>query len=161
MRSVTAEDLARFFHETYESLAPTYGWETQAASRTEWGDVPEANRNLMVATAEEVLNWLDDGGDPFGPTVVQPSGEIDRPEILESEHGGHQYPGWEAFLLEGPAGFFTSECEHGCGATLGRATAHAPAGVDPYGECPEHPDKVSRGLDATITELKEDEHAGH
>lgn len=50
-----AELLAREFHEAYEALAPSFGWETQAASRTTWEQVPESNRSTMIATAAEVL----------------------------------------------------------------------------------------------------------
>lgn len=50
-----AEQIARAFHERYERLAPEFGYETRPESRTEWEDVPEANRELMVATAEGLL----------------------------------------------------------------------------------------------------------
>lgn len=52
---MSAERLAREFHEAYERLAPEYGWDTQAASRKHWQDVPQENRNLMVATIAELL----------------------------------------------------------------------------------------------------------
>jgi hypothetical protein len=42
-------------HDAYERHALTNGWETQAASRKHWEDVPEANRNTMLAMVEEVL----------------------------------------------------------------------------------------------------------
>lgn len=58
-----AEALARYFHETYESLAPEHGWETQPRSRKQWDEVPVENRSLMVAVAKEVLeHWF-----PVGP----------------------------------------------------------------------------------------------
>jgi hypothetical protein len=55
---VTPEELARLFHETYEQLAPEYGYKTREASAVSWADVPEGNRRLMVATAAEVLKHL-------------------------------------------------------------------------------------------------------
>jgi hypothetical protein len=55
---MTAEELARFFHETYERLAPEYDYETREDSRTAWEDVPESNKRLMIATAAEVLKKL-------------------------------------------------------------------------------------------------------
>jgi predicted RNA-binding protein Jag len=58
---MTAEELARFFHETYERLAPEYDYETKPESRTAWEDVPETNRKLMIATAGEVLKALETG----------------------------------------------------------------------------------------------------
>lgn len=57
-----AEDLARLFHETYEELAPTFGYETREASRKPWPDVPEQNRKLMAAVCEKVLAVL--GSEP-------------------------------------------------------------------------------------------------
>jgi hypothetical protein len=53
--SECAEVIARQFHAVYERFAPHHGWETQERSRTEWGDLPEANRTLMVATVEKLL----------------------------------------------------------------------------------------------------------
>lgn len=50
-----AERVAQAFHETYERLAPEHGWETQKRSRVPWERVPDENRELMVATAEELL----------------------------------------------------------------------------------------------------------
>ena len=50
-----AEQLARLFHETYEELAPNFNYETRRASARPWCDVPENNRNLMIAVAEKIL----------------------------------------------------------------------------------------------------------
>lgn len=52
---VEAEALARFFHETYERLAPTFGYETREASAVAWENVPAHNRGLMIETASEVI----------------------------------------------------------------------------------------------------------
>lgn len=51
----TAEDLARLFHETYERLAPSFGYETREESRTTWEAVPEKNKQLMIAVCAELL----------------------------------------------------------------------------------------------------------
>jgi hypothetical protein len=48
------EDVAQMFHETYERLAPSHGYETRKASAVPWSDVPEPNRSLMIAVAGEV-----------------------------------------------------------------------------------------------------------
>lgn len=53
-----AEIVARAFHEKYESLAPDHGYETRKASAKPWADVPDANKALMIATAQGLL---DDG----------------------------------------------------------------------------------------------------
>lgn len=53
------EDIARMFHEAYERLAPSFGYETRKASAVPWEDVPEPNRSLMVAVAGEVRAALE------------------------------------------------------------------------------------------------------
>lgn len=52
------EAAARLFHETYERLAPEFGYKTREASAKPWDQVPEQNRALMVATVREVLAVL-------------------------------------------------------------------------------------------------------
>ena len=54
--TVESEDefIARAFHEAYERLAPQFGYRTREASAVPWEDVPQANRDLMVATAASV-----------------------------------------------------------------------------------------------------------
>lgn len=52
---VTAENLAQRFHETYERLAPSFGYETRKASAKPWAEVPEQNRRLMIAVCAELL----------------------------------------------------------------------------------------------------------
>lgn len=49
------EPLAREFHETYEKLAPDFGYETREASAKPWEDVPEQNKDLMIAVCREIL----------------------------------------------------------------------------------------------------------
>jgi hypothetical protein len=55
---MSAEHLAQFFHETYERLAPSFGYETREASAVPWEDVPEQNKHLMIAVCAEVLEYL-------------------------------------------------------------------------------------------------------
>lgn len=50
-----AESLAKRFHEAYERLAPAFGYETREASAKPWAEVPENNRQLMVAVCEVIL----------------------------------------------------------------------------------------------------------
>lgn len=50
-----AEALARFFHDAYERLAPEFAYQTRKASAVAWEDVPDNNRLLMIATAQEVI----------------------------------------------------------------------------------------------------------
>jgi hypothetical protein len=46
------------FHEAYERLAPSFGYETRRESAKPWTEVPEQNRRLMTAVAGEVLAAL-------------------------------------------------------------------------------------------------------
>ncbi len=56
----TPERLAHLFHETYERLAPEYGYATRSETAIPWLDIPEDNPNkrLMIAVAGEVLKEL-------------------------------------------------------------------------------------------------------
>jgi hypothetical protein len=53
-----AEAVAKLFHETYERLAPAFGYETREATRVPWDRLPECNKNLMIAATAEVLAML-------------------------------------------------------------------------------------------------------
>ena len=53
-REWSDEQIAERFHEAYERLAPSFGYETREASAKPWADVPEQNRALMTAVAAEV-----------------------------------------------------------------------------------------------------------
>ncbi len=50
-----AEQLAQRFHDTYERLAPAFGYETRRESAVPWANVPATNRALMIATVREVF----------------------------------------------------------------------------------------------------------
>lgn len=52
------EAIARAFHEAYERLAPQFGYRTREASAVPWDDVPQANRDLMVATVASVKHVI-------------------------------------------------------------------------------------------------------
>lgn len=57
-RDEAREAVARLFHETYERLAPDYGYRTREASAVPWEEVPATNRALMIATVGAVLPEL-------------------------------------------------------------------------------------------------------
>lgn len=68
-----AEALAQQFHEAYERLAPSFGYETREASAKPWAEVPDNNRRLMTAVCAELLDRreypqaeADTAGDPAG-----------------------------------------------------------------------------------------------
>jgi hypothetical protein len=52
---VSPEELAKFFHDTYERLAPAFSYETRRETAVPWDEVMKANKQLMVATATAVL----------------------------------------------------------------------------------------------------------
>ena len=55
---MTADQLARMFHETYERLAPSHGYETRKDSAVPWENVPQKNKALMTAVCAEILKKL-------------------------------------------------------------------------------------------------------
>jgi hypothetical protein len=58
----TADEVAAFFHATYEQLAPSFGYATRKESAKPWQDVPEQNKQLMTAVAGAALDWLRSQG---------------------------------------------------------------------------------------------------
>ena len=59
MAALTAETLAQKFHETYERLAPSFGYKTREASAQPWAEVPEQNKKLMIAVCAEIIDGLE------------------------------------------------------------------------------------------------------
>jgi len=57
--TLTAESLARRFHEVYERLAPNFGYETRSESAKPWNLIPPNNRALMVAVADVLLDEME------------------------------------------------------------------------------------------------------
>lgn len=51
-------EVAKLFHDTYETLAPTFGYETRPETKVSWDELPEDNKQLMINTVEIVLNLL-------------------------------------------------------------------------------------------------------
>ena len=53
---IEAAALARQFHKIYERLAPDFGYKTREASAKPWDEVPEQNKQLMIAVCTEILH---------------------------------------------------------------------------------------------------------
>lgn len=53
--TIASEVLAKTFHETYERIAPEFGYKTREESAKPWEEVPEQNKNLMIAVCAVVL----------------------------------------------------------------------------------------------------------
>ena len=51
-----ATAIAREFHWHYERLAPRFGYGTRPESAKPWDEIPQANRDLMVAVVETLLD---------------------------------------------------------------------------------------------------------
>lgn len=56
--TLMADELAERFHETYERLAPHYGYGTRPESAVPWEQVPKKNRDLMTAVCAEVMSSI-------------------------------------------------------------------------------------------------------
>lgn len=93
---IAAEDLARRFHETYERLAPDFGYETRRASAKPWAEVPEQNRALMVAVCAELLTGPASPSEPVpdGPRVwAMPEIPADVKRLRDRDgHTWHRTP---------------------------------------------------------------------
>jgi len=50
-----AEHLAKRFHDKYEKLAPSFGYETRDSSAVDWCDVPINNKKLMIETCRQLI----------------------------------------------------------------------------------------------------------
>jgi len=55
---MTPEELAELYHKSYEELAPHFNYETRNESKKPWNEVPENNRELMIAAARRVLSVI-------------------------------------------------------------------------------------------------------
>jgi hypothetical protein len=56
-QQILPEDLAIMFHETYEDLAPSYGYETRPETRK--FDAQSNNGRLMIAVCKYILQELN------------------------------------------------------------------------------------------------------
>lgn len=75
MLDMEPEQLARMFHETYERIAPRYGYETRDESRTTWEEVPDENKQLMIHTCQEVIKKLKE----MKPLLIYVAGPYTAP----------------------------------------------------------------------------------
>jgi uncharacterized protein YegP (UPF0339 family) len=84
-----AERIAKRFHETYERLAPDHGYATREASAKPWDQIPEQNRELMVAVVEDLLAQGDiELGVLAGAEEPGPRSHF---EIFESQDGDYRW----------------------------------------------------------------------
>ncbi len=69
MNHLEPEKLAQIFHETYERLAPYFNYTTRKETAVPWAQVPDTNKQLMIAVATEVLAALQPAATPDTPTA--------------------------------------------------------------------------------------------
>jgi hypothetical protein len=117
-----SECLARLFHETYERLAPSFGYETRRDSAVSWEDVPPQNRSLMVATAGEVGRALSD----HSRSVAEPDAEQDEAGHIAAR----------ATLLALAQDVRPCERCGGCGCALDHSRDRSDMAIGHSGQCP-------------------------
>jgi hypothetical protein len=73
--------VASAFHRAYEDLAPALGYRTRLDSARPWAEVPQTNRDLMVATVRAL--FFEPLGRHFlcllAPTPTAPAETTDTP----------------------------------------------------------------------------------
>lgn len=92
-QAMSDEQIAMLFHDTYERLGPSFGWDTQQRCKREWADLPPENKHLMVATCKEVRALL--AAQPTGARgeeVSEPTGD----DIGSAEHWKEKAQDWAA-----------------------------------------------------------------
>ena len=67
---MTNLELARLFHDTYERMAPLFGYETRPETREFDPDSP--NGELILAVVNEVRNHLQTQDEPKAPQIQEP-----------------------------------------------------------------------------------------
>ena len=164
--------LAQLFHETYERLAPEYGYETRKESAKPWADVPENNKRLMIAVCEEVQKALSpkpSGGDAFtGDTsdgyhtfnelyehrhilfLSVLTANIDRAWRSKMHDDGTMFDGWFVAGLK---------------TVIGQATYHLPIRMwslfDAIPELEKAPPFDGHTAEDTLKRLRDDAYFGH
>ena len=91
--NISAETLAQKFHETYERLAPSFGYETRKESAKPWCDVPEKNKKLMIAVCAEIKASLT-----APPQVPQEVVDILK-EAKDSAEKSRQWAGYTYLVV--------------------------------------------------------------
>ena len=76
-----AAALASAFHEAYERLAPSFGYQTREETKTPWRSLPPANKKLMIAVAQEIIDGYLPGAAEDDAVAAIPAA-VDR--VIES-----------------------------------------------------------------------------
>lgn len=89
--TIAPEKLAEKFHETYETLAPSFNHETREVSRKPWEEVPENNKRLMVAVCRILLNDL-------GAITPEVETYFEREQHFDAPSLAHDRNAWQRRL---------------------------------------------------------------
>ena len=92
-----AEHIARLFHETYERLAPDYGYEIRKESAVPWTRVPDTNKRLMIAVAGEVGCAIEQQIDRDLRAIVGELYALAERGLTQLD--GQAYDAWELQLM--------------------------------------------------------------
>ncbi len=57
---MNVKDIAKLLHDNYEIEAKKVGWNTQKSCKVEFNDLPEANKKVMLAQGELILNLFNE-----------------------------------------------------------------------------------------------------
>lgn len=87
-QAITDEELAQAFHETYERLAPIFNYETRDESAVDWEDVPESNKQLMIAVVSEIRELVDRSALTNQPQDTNDQMRCAGPEFIEGVREG-------------------------------------------------------------------------
>jgi hypothetical protein len=98
---MSPEQLAELFHETYERLAPAFGWRTKKGCNVPFAQLPQRNKALMIATCQTVLSALQECG------AVANGSQQPQPKICPRCGGTKKVPG----PFGGPATFTCVDCD--------------------------------------------------
>jgi len=56
---LTAEQLAKEFHNNYENFSINNQWKTQDKCQVAFDDLPEKNKQTMIDTCQHILLWIE------------------------------------------------------------------------------------------------------
>ena len=93
---------------------------------------------FLLALAEEM--GIDTGLGQSEPENLPSSDDFKLTPLGAGAKYPHKYPGRPGHNPNDPGDCYTSDCEYECGCWAGPSRSGGPDGVDPFGNCPKHPE---------------------
>ena len=59
---IDSEELAKFMHDDYERVSKIIGWNTQDKCKVEFKDLPDENKQVMIAVACNIMEFFNQKG---------------------------------------------------------------------------------------------------